>query len=275
LNRLIFVPILLLALVDAAPAWAGAWTREAGGWFFKFGYDRWHTEERFDPDGRRIPFEAPDPGFDDPTAYRSDALRLYGEYGLAEGLTVSAAASLERVEAEGRNILRRSTGPGDVTLTLRQKLAGAPVVSAEAHVQIPAGDASGPGPALGSGHADFGGRVLVGASTATFYVTGGAGYTLRGGTRADEFQWGIEAGHAIRSDATLRAELRGAMTPDRASDGSIAFDPALAESGHLTGSLGVVLGGEPFDLVLAIDHVLDGTNTLAGTRLSVSIWAQR
>ncbi len=269
--------IALATLVLAAPRTdAGAWTRPAGGWFVKVGFDRWFTEERFDMSGQRIPFQAPDPGFFDPSEYRSQVLRTYVEYGLVEGLTLTAATSLEWMEAEGGGSVREGGGLGDLYVSLRRRLVPEPVVlSIQADAKLPTGYDETDSPALGTGEVDYGGRLLAGVAHGPLYVTAEGGYVVRGGAFADMIPVALETGYALNPTFALRGEMRASFTRNRIPTGNPTFDPALADAKSVVGSLGVVLRGEPFDFVVTADHMLDGENTLAGTRYTFSIWYER
>ena len=69
----------------------------------------------------------------------------------------------------------------------------------------------------------------------------------------------------------LRAELSGVGTLNLLATGA-TYDPARADSRHVSGGLGLVLLGDPLDFVLSADQVLWGRNALAGTRFSFSVW---
>ncbi len=260
-----------LTTLSASTVHAGAWTREPGGWFLKLGYERWYTSARYDSSGSRISY-LPPTGAALRSQYRSQALRAYAEYGLADDWTVTASTGYQWIEAEGEDRFDRTRGAADLTLQLKRRLIVAPlVVSLIGETKVPTGYVASHFPALGSGKTDLGGRVAVGASTARLYVTGEAGYLARGGVLADEVPYALETGVSIVRDVTVRGELRGSMTSGRASGGA-RFDPAWADSRYLGASGGLVLHGKPFDLVFDATRVLSGRNTLAGTRLGFSVW---
>ena len=272
--RAAFGAVALLLLLPATHAHAGAWTRDAGGWFLKLGIEQWETAQRFDLVGSRVDFIAPEGGFVTGGDYRNQAFRAYAEYGITADWTVAAATALERVQTRGNGQTFERSGVSDLTLQLRRRLIAAPlVVSVLGEVKVPAGYDAARAPALGSGQADFGGRLAVGRSLGDLYLTSEAGYRVRGG-RVDEIPFSLESGLTLLDEVLVRGELSGAMsmrTPLTAGP----FDPATAESRYLSGGLALVLLGEPLDLVFGVDHALGGRNALAGPRYSFSIWHTR
>src|SRR5207244_5895165 len=83
-----WVTAFALALLCApSAACAGAWTREAGGFFLKLGYDRWFTNVRFDSAGRRVDYLPPVQSEIKRAQYRGQAFAAYAEYGLTSAWT--------------------------------------------------------------------------------------------------------------------------------------------------------------------------------------------
>ncbi len=261
----------LLTLIHAGSADAGAWTRPAGGWFLKVGLEQWETAERFDLAGSRVDYLPPGSGFVSRGDYRNQAIRAYFEYGLTSDWTVTAATALERARSRGQGQVIQQNGLSDLTLQIRRRMASAPlVVSVLAEAKVPTGYDASRAPALGSGRADAGVRLAVGRGFGALYFSGEAGYRARG-RRADEIPFALEAGVTVKRSVMLRGELSG-VGGLRAPLVEAAFDPARAESRYLSGGLGLVLLGDPLDIVFAADHVLGGRNALAGTRFSFSVW---
>ncbi len=267
---------VLLSIGPGAPAaHAGAWTRDAGSVFFKLGYERWNTSARYDSTGARTSYLTSTGGGDLKRQYRSQALRAYVEYGLSDVLTVAASGGYQWIEAEGLDLLSRTSGFPDLTLQLKRRLIAAPVVvSVNGEGRFPTGYDPLRFPALGSGRTDFGARIAAGASSRLGYVTTEAGYVVRGGNRANEVPMSAEAGLQLPGDFMLRGALAASMTSGHASGGA-QFDPALADQRYLSATGGVVLRGRPFDFALDVDRVLSGRNTLAGTRLNFALWYSR
>jgi hypothetical protein len=283
-----FVILMLLlaaiAIQLARPprARAGAWTREPGGLFLKVGLDRWATSDRIDDAGRTVGYARDIHGAAGGGGYSASALRGYLEYGWRDGWTAIAAGSIERLDADYGSARLSSAGIGDLYLSLRRRVLPGPLVlSVQADAKLPTFYDESESPALGTGKPDAGGRVLAGASIGSLYATAEAGWLARGGARANEMPYAIEAGWAPTTRLLVRGELRGSATLGAAgaSGGSGAvpgmFDPALATSRWLAAGGGLVVRGMPLDLVFDVSHVLEGRNTLAGTRLGVSIWYER
>ena len=214
---------------------------------------------------------APQPGSLLRGDYRDQALRVYGEYGIAPGWTLTAGTALERVRARGHGQVVQHSGVSDVILQLKRRIASAPLaITVLAETKLPTGYDASRAPALGSGRLDGGGRLAVGRSMGALYISGETGYRARAG-RADEFPFALEAGVTVRGSVMLRGELSGVGTRNVPAVDA-PFDPGRAESRSVSGSVSLVLLGDPLDIVFSADHVLTGRNTLAGTRFSLSIW---
>jgi hypothetical protein len=268
--------IVLALACTPRMAGAGAWTREPGGWFLKLGYDRLFTDERFDETGERVPFVAPQPGFPNESEFRSQALRLYAEYGLTERWTVVGGASLQALETEAPGVLDENAGFSDVTLQLKRLLwAGPVVVSVLGESRLPGGYDVDRAPALGSGAADVGARLAVGASNRALYASAEGGYVVRGGGFADEVPFAIEAGWSFLRELQLHADVRGAMSARAPGEASGTFDPARVDTRRVEGGAGLVLRGDGLDFVFDVRHMLAGENALAGTGFSFAIWWSR
>lgn len=260
-----------LTLAHVTAAHAGAWTQNAGGWFVKLGIEQWETEERFDLDAARVDYLSPGPGFARRGDYRNQALRFYVEHGVTSHWTVTVATAVERARARGDGRILQNTGLSDLTVQLKRRLTTTPVViSAIAEVKLPTGYDTSHAPALGSGRIDGGGRLAVGRGFGAAYLTGEAGFRVRDG-RSNEYPFALETGVTLMGTVMLRAELSGVGTRNLPAIGAV-FDPARAESRHMSGGLGLVLLGDPLDFVLGADQVLWGRNALAGTRFSFSVW---
>ncbi len=267
--------ILLAASVLPRTTQAGAWTREAGGWFFKLGYDRSFAGERFDSSGARVPYRDIGP----PTftqGYRSHALRAYVEYGLTSKWTAAVSGGYEWLASKGDGAMQKNSGLSDVRLGLKRRLLASPVVaSLAAEIKLPLAARNGRAPALGSDQIDVSQRLALGGAVGSFYASGEAGYRVRGGALADEIPFEAELGWSLLRDVMVRATLRGTSSVGEGRMRATPFDPALADSRDLVGGAGLVLRGSPFDLVFEAERVLQGRNALAGTRLGFSVWNTR
>lgn len=265
----------LASIAAPVPCRAGAWTREAGGWFLKLGYDRWFTGERFDSTGARVPYREPGaPAF--AQQYRAHALRAYAEYGLTPGWTAIASGGHEWLALEGGGVRQGNSGLSNLHLGLRRRLFAAPLVASVAsEVKLPLGALNGRAPALGSEQVDVGGRLALGGSVRSIYANAEVGFRVRGGALADQVPFEAEAGWSAWQDGMVRASLRGTWTTRERDAGAEPFDPALADSRDLIAGAGLVLRGSPLDLVFEAERVLEGRNVLAGTRLAFSVWHTR
>lgn len=251
---------------------AGAWTQDEGAWFLKIGYDRWVTSHRFDSAGTLVPYRDPaPPRFVD--EFRSQALRVYAEYGLTSASTVIVSGGYEWLSSEGDGTVDRSSGLSDPRLQFRRRLVDRPfVVSVIGDVKLPIRTSKAIAPALGTGAIDYGGGFAVGGSLGTLYISTEAGYLVRGGRFADQVPFAAEAGWSIRHDMVVRAGARGTLALEGRLGAPVAFDPALSDPRDVTASVGVVLRGDPLDIAIDAERVLTGRNTLAGNRIGFSIW---
>lgn len=269
------IATLLLLLVPPAVARAGAWTQEEGGWFLKLGYDRWFTDRRFDGNGVRVAYrEVGPPAF--VQQFRAQALRVYGEYGLTEAWTAIVGGGYEWLASEGDGQVDRNSGFSDLWLHLKRRLLLRPVVvSVAAELKLPLAARGGGAPALGTDHLDYGGRLALGRGFGALYAGGEVGYRVRGGALEDQVPFEAEAGWSPRDDLQLRTGLRGTGTVRLGGVPAGPFDPALADSRDVRASVGLVLRGEPLDVVFDVERALGGRNALAGTRLAFSVWHTR
>ena len=85
----------------------------------------------------------------------------------------------------------------------------------------------------------------------------------------------FEAGYSITSDVLVIGELGGTMTTESVPPAGPVFDPAVADSRYISGTFSLVLRGRPLDIVLGVEHLIAGKNTLAGTRFNLYAWHLR
>lgn len=272
LRPVVALALLALPVVTAAvpSARAGAWTQDAGGWFLKLGLEQWETTGRYDRHGVLVDYLPPAEGY--PRGdYRNQALRVYAEYGIADGWTATLGTAFEGVRSRGSGRILEHAGLSDVVVQVKRRLLSSPlVISALAEAKVPTGYDVSKAPALGTGRLDGGGRIAAARSLGALYVTTEAGYRARGG-RSDELPFALEAGLTLFGSVLLRGELAG-VAGLRPPTIDAAFDPERAESRYATASLGLVLLGEPLDLVFTAEQVLSGRNTLSGTRFGFAVW---
>jgi hypothetical protein len=266
--------VLTCLLLSAAPraACAGAWTRAPGGFYVRAEVAGRSTDEEFDAAGRRQPYVS---GLS-PGEYRGRALRLYGEYGLAPGWTVTGSTAWQSLEVEERAAVWTTRGLSDVRLGLRRRLAASDWVSAVAlEIKIPTGYDTDDFPGLGSGDADAALALQLGRSFGRAWGTGEAGVNVRGGALAEELFGSIEGGMTAAGPLDLRAGLRyrRALTGNRAQG---SFDPSRVDARSLDLSTTASWRVTPrLALEVGATRTLSGRRTLTGTEWSAALAVQR
>jgi hypothetical protein len=267
---------LLLGLTGPArAALAGAWTQARGHVYFRAAVSGVDTDERFDVDGERVPFQESGAAIRD-TEYRSRELRLYAEYGITDLVTGYGSLAYARLRMEQVSVRYETNGAADLYLGVRYRLTrGGPPVSVSGEVKVPTGYATEETPALGAGTADGTARLLAGISRGRSYGTAEAGFTLRAGDFQNELLYAAEVGWSAPRTLSARAVLRGRRAlgePSPETGASPLFDPGLASPRLAT--IDGVLGFEVargVTLETGISRVLGGRNALAGTALEVAL----
>ena len=254
---------------------AGAWTQSPGGWFLKFGYHEKFTNQRFDSTGALTRYRtAAAPQF--AQGFHSRALRLYAEYGLTSSCTVAASSSYDWLESTGDGARQKSAGIAEPRVRLKWRLPVRPLAaSLIGEVKVPLARAAARVPSLGTGEPDYGAGIAVGTSARSMYLTGEAGYVVRGGRFTDQAPFSAEAGWSASKDILVRGRIGGIAGTGRSPMNAFSLDPALSDSREIVGGVGLVLRGSPLDFSLEAERVLAGRNTLAGTRLELSAWISR
>jgi len=201
---------------------------------------------------------------------------LYVEYGLLPALTLLCSLPLKEAaqDAEGRlgtaEIHGETFGLSDLHLGARVPLhRGRWAASVEPDVKIPlrgAPEAGASGPALGTGLADLGAGLAVGAGIPRVrgYAQGSAGYRIRGGRTAEEAYWDFEVGLEPARSLRVRfrydaADSRGART----GSGAGAPAPSAGEQDfhRVAPTLAVGLGGNN-EVSVTWRRVVGGRSTI-------------
>jgi hypothetical protein len=199
--------VLLLAAL-AGDALAGPWTRKAGETFLWAGFSSIGYGKIYDDGGVKQEI---------PVNVRDNVIRLLGEYGLAEGLTVTMGlpyAFPSTTPDSGAGSGSSKSGISDVDLGIRKGWHfGADVLALDVISTVPTGsNANAEGLLLGAGEWAFFFAPSWGRSfhPIPFYVTATAGLRLRTGGYSHEFRYGLEAGYGLFDGAaTLILELAG------------------------------------------------------------------
>jgi hypothetical protein len=265
--------VLVAPLAARDRALAGAWTEPEGGAYARITGAAIETRERFDAAGRRVAFGAGTPAGDD-ASYRSRDVRLYGEYGFRDGVTLFGSIGYKILESGPPGARAEASGLADAVLGARLSLQRHPApVSLSLEAKIPTGYEPEDEPALGSGTIDVAARVLAGYSFGRAYATADAGFRVRAGGFRDELLYSGEVGSRLVGPAYARVVVRGehALGAATSIQGAI-FDPGLASPRRVTleGVVGIDLGGG-VSLEGGMSRALSGRDALAGSAVELGL----
>ena len=138
------------------------------------------------------------PAYGDGT-FRRFGVGSYGEYGLTDRITLSAAADVQLRQLDTGSTLLSTGGLGDIETAARVAVwqSGGWTVATQGVVKIPTGYSPTVNPALGNGQVDLEPRLLVGRGfmigSWPAFADVGTGYRFRLGTPGDQ----------VRIDGTL------------------------------------------------------------------------
>ena len=204
-RSLFFLAICTTYLGLPSAAFAGAWTQNKGGYYFKVGASYLNSTIDIDADGKQI--QKANMG-----ELRDLNYSAYLEYGLLDRLTLVSSVPYKRLQ-DTRTLrdldlvitgtaLERRWGFGDMEMRLRWLLANQPVVASIAiGGKIPLWYDEDPNTRvpLSSKKMDADIRLLLGQSLypAPIYVTGEIGYRVRGGDVSNEGFYALEVGITV------------------------------------------------------------------------------
>ena len=268
-------------------------------YFGKISTSYFYTDEEFDHRGERLDIMEERTAFEN-AVFRDINANVYLEYGLTDRLTLVATLPFEWLRSERDVVVMgglvrqkevlHTFGPGDVTLSGRRQLFGAPLAaSIQAGVKLPLGYAERPsndGPPLGTARVDGEAHFMVGKSLHPLpsYLTASLGYRRRGGRLHDEVVYTAEVGYEI-GPALIKVALDGIQNTSRPPDiaGGTVVTPLPGGGGVLPDLLvgdqhiaklspAIVYALKP-GLALQAEflHTIAGTNTLSGTIYSLGI----
>ena len=260
------IPAAVCALLVAqTPVSAGAWTAKKGSAYNKFAINTFDSSALF---GRQ------EEGFDEFTDLN---FTYYGEYGLADDLTLFGSAALKRITRTDFGNQVTNEGVGDVDLGLRYNFYNDDFVfSGQFLFKAPYlydQDADLP---LGNGQEDFEFRLLFGKTLGKLgYFGAEAGYRIRLDAPVDEFRYLIEYGFDVTDNIYLRAKLDGtlnAQSGDNLIDTTSA-NPALPlafDLGKLEATAGWKIN-ESFVGEFTVTSNIYGDNALRGTNFQFAV----
>ena len=204
-RSLFFITICTTYLGLASTAFAGAWTQNRGGYYFKIGASYLNSTIDIDANGKQI--QKANMG-----ELRDLNYSTYLEYGLLDRLTLVSSVPYKRLrdtrtlrdlnEVITGTALERRWGFGDMEMRLRWLLADKPVVASIAvggKIPLWYDDDPNTRVPLSSKKVDADVRLLLGQSLypLPIYATGEAGYRIRGGDISNEWFYALEAGITV------------------------------------------------------------------------------
>ncbi len=204
---IIFIVMFVFIISDIH---AGAWTQKVGGYYIKFESSYLKAAEEFDYNGDKLNILEEQFIYKN-ASFRDISLRVYGEYGLFDNLTLvgkipfkiyTTQYFLDDVYSQGE-VARSTTGLGDLTAALKYGLLNQPIALAvQGGLKFPMGYEKHPdneGPRLGTGEIDAEAILLLGSSLypLPMYVGAGIGYNARGGVLHDEIVYHLETGYTL------------------------------------------------------------------------------
>ena len=274
--RVLLAASLVLSL-GVHPAFGGAWTQQAGGYYLKLQTGYLNSTEDLDANGDRGPKGLLGGSFKDVN------YSAYVEYGLIEGTTLVATLPYKRLDDEhtfaSGTAREKRSGFGDLELRLRQRIREGPVVlSVAVGGKIPLWYEDDPETRvpLSSRKVDFDGRFLVGRSLYPLlpgYVTGEAGFRLRGGDFSHEGFYGVEGG-VFLGPLLVKATLSGILTTgDCVSSQEVKL---IGDQNVLKISPGLIYRFHPrLEFSVDLFHIASGCNTAAGNTLFFAVALKR
>ncbi len=287
MNRIIVNRFLLVSYICAvwlsfsSPAFAGAWTQQKNGYYFKIATNYLKSTDNLDSGGH----EVPKPGMG---TLKDLNLSAYLEYGVLDHLTLVATMPYKRLsdsrtftDLSGRETgigTERVTGFSDLEVRLRRGLMNQPLVTSIAlGGKFPTGyevddDTRVP---LGTTKVDTDIRLLLGRSfyPVPGYSTGEFGYRIRGGPFSNEIFYALEVGLAVN-----RFLIKGLVTGVRTlgTCGAMGQANLIGDQNILKLSPGVTyLLRDNVELSLEIVHTASGCNTTAGSTMSLGVALKR
>jgi protein XagA len=265
--------LTLMAFCFSGPVFAGAWTRDKGGFYAQLTGNDYAADEYFDDDGDREDF-ADDGEFTDRNA------GVYMEYGLRDDLTAIGSWSYKWLEYEDDVIINKTRGLSDLELGLKYRLlttGRGSVVSAQALVKIPEAYDDDDDVPLGNGQYDYEARLLYGQALYPHfpgYFNTEIAYRFRAEDPADEWKYLAEAGVDFTKTLYGRVKLDGTLGMDNAGKGSDAGGNPSATLDYDLGKLEASLGwkaAKQWGLELGYRPEIYGKNISAGVNWSLAL----
>ena len=263
------------SLLLVSQAFAGAWTQQKGGYYAKLSGGYLNSTKDMDASGNKV-------DKDGEGRLRDVNWTAYLEYGISDDLTLVATAPYKNMKDtrtfQSGTALERRWGFGDVEVRMRRLLwNGNLVASVAAGGKIPTWyeeDESTRVP-LSTKKIDGDARLLLGKSLYPLpgYVTGEAGYRLRGGTFSNEWFYTLEAGMTY-DRILIKGFVSGIRTFGNCDPGDDVG--LIGDQNILKISPGIIYRVSPtVEVSLDLIHIASGCNTTAGNTFFVGVALKR
>lgn len=264
---------VLALFLGVSSSEAGAWLQPEGKAYLRLSGGWLETRERYDKNGDVIPFD--DSGGFRKTTYRDAESILYGEVGLTWDVTVLGAMIFKSLRATQEAAVFKAEGTADGMLGVKAKLWRGwwHVGSVSAEWWFPTGYDETLYPSLGSGTHGLRGGLHGGVSGHGWWSNVDLHYMLREEPFRDQFHGTFSAGARLSRTLALRGTV-GAHTPlgeEGTQSSLLLFDPATVDAFQVDVSGVVSLDLGQIDLECELRSVVNGENTLKGTRVSFAV----
>lgn len=195
---------------------AGGWTQKKGSGFYKISYRLLNGDNVYDDSGEKFSW-----------AVEDHTIALYGEYGVTDNLTLTAAfLPYKSIKIDDQTAVQalnfnakfprytEKSGIGDAEVGMRYRLKkfGKSVISTTLKLGIPTGETFEDGEIwLGSGEFNQALGLEFGHSfyPAPAYFTAGVSYRNRNKGFSDDFKYGISAGYSFTKSISVSGRFHG------------------------------------------------------------------
>ncbi|MDD9949292.1 MAG: hypothetical protein OXU48_07155 [candidate division Zixibacteria bacterium] len=209
MSRIVFLAALLAGFIlQTCTVFAGGWTHAPGKGYFKLNEQIIRSDSYFDPSGDRIDIT-------DQSRYTTS---LYGEYGLANRLTLVGYIPFYQRISEDRAGSEAKSGTGDWEVGARIGLLTnrATVVSIQIMAGLPLGDSFSDQQEVGlfTGDGEFNQLFMLQVGHSLWptpgYLKAEIGFNSRESDFSDEIRYAVEAGFMIDERVGVSGWIRGA-----------------------------------------------------------------
>lgn len=273
------VPLVLLWGLASPARAGGGWVPERGRSYLEASLLHASSDETYDAQGVLIPYRRL-ADVDRPTTYEDDALAVFAEFGLGDGLAAEGDVLFRRVRVTEPATVFTTSGPADLRLLLKRGFrADALAWAISIETRMPLFYDETEYPALGSGFVDGAIQLHAGMGFTRGWGQAEIGLRARGGPAVSEWPYAVQVGGMLGDRWSVIADLRGNGLLARGGDAEVgevgsegSFDPARASSSVFQAGPGVAFLARP-DLRLAVQgwHTFDGRNMPAGWKWKFAI----